>query len=248
MTVNATNRLLAELGRDAASFLITAGHRLDVAVNRTPHAGDADQQSVYFPVTGLVSVLRSGDDGRLAETDVVGSDGAVGFVEALGGVRAAVEFRGLLSGQGWLIPASALRALVAGGGAPAQVAWRYAGELVRDGRQATACRAMHGVRARLANTLVDYAERTGGQTRLRLTHEVLSWSVAVCRTTITTLLGELADEGMIMTSRGLVTILDWDRLDHASCGCRQDRAANPVEFESRPPRPTYPVAAQRPAL
>ncbi|HET9161067.1 MAG TPA: Crp/Fnr family transcriptional regulator, partial [Caulobacteraceae bacterium] len=162
----------------------------------------------------------TGTDGRIAETSVVGSEGAVGFVEALSEQPLRAALRASIAGSGWVVSAAALRALVAQEKTTQAQAWRYAGRMAREAHHATACRAVHGVSARLADSLLNYAERTGAYERVSLTHEALAWSLGVCRTTITTMMKKLIDDGLIRPGRGRIAITDFEGLDAVACGCR----------------------------
>ena len=92
---------------------------------------------------------------------------------------------------------------------------------MREARHATACRALHTVHARLADALLDYAERTGDYDRLPVTHEVLSWSLGVCRTTVTAVIGEFSEQQLIVTGRSRIAVADPYAMDRLACGCRK---------------------------
>jgi CRP-like cAMP-binding protein len=209
------------MGAEGAAYLLSAGRRVHASVGHSPLGADADSRNVYFPESGLVSVLWTGPDGRIAETAVVGPDGAVGFVEAMGEPAGRTAYRALIAGSGWLVSSAAVKTLVTQDRLVAAQAWRYAGRVLREGHHGCACRAVHPVLARLADSLLNYAERAGAYDRLTLTHEVLSWSLGVCRTTVTTMMKDLIDQGLVTPGRGRVAIADVAGLEVVACGCRR---------------------------
>src|SRR5436189_1185398 len=88
-----SNALLTSLGSEGAAYLLSAGRRTHASVGQYLLAAEAESPNVYFPENGLVSVLWTGADGRIAETGIIGSDGAVGFVEALSQPASRTSYR-----------------------------------------------------------------------------------------------------------------------------------------------------------
>jgi CRP-like cAMP-binding protein len=215
----AANAFLACLDADARNAFMRSARRIQLTVGQGLPVSEA--QAVYLPESGLVSLLWNGPDARIAETAVIDHDGAVGLIEALAEAPVGFASRALTSGTGILASASLVRALVEQDDAAAAAAWRWAARAAREARQAAACRALHTVHARLADMLLDYAERTGDYDRLPVTHEVLSWSLGVCRTTVTAVIREFSDQQLIATGRSRVAVTDPYGLDHRACSCRK---------------------------
>lgn len=215
----AANAFLSRLDMDARNALMRSARRIQLNVGQGLPVSES--QAVYLPDAGLVSLLWSGPDARIAETAVVDREGAVGLVEALAETPVGFASRALTSGSGTLLSASALRNLVHQDEAAAAAAWGCAARATREARQAAACRALHTVHARLADVLLDYAERVGDYDRLPVTHEVLSWSLGVCRTTVTAVIREFSDQRMIATGRSRVAVVDPFAMDRQACGCRK---------------------------
>lgn len=249
--VRPSNTFLASLGPEATRRLLAAGRRIAAPPGHSPVAQGLDGRAVYFPDSGLISELWSSPDGRVAETAVVGSDGAVGFVEAMADAPIRCQHRALIGGGGWLVRASAVQELISQDRRAAETAWSHMERLRREARQGSACRALHPVQTRLADTLLNYAERIGAD-RLTITHEVLGWSLGVCRTTVTMLMRELIARELVDPGRGRLTLLDTEGLEAMACGCRRlagatpraaqvsstaDRTAQPNGFVLEPSRP-----------
>ena len=84
---------------------------------------------------------------------------------------------------------------------------------------AAGCAARHGLRARLADYLLALQAAAPGAL-LSVTQEELAAALGVYRTTVTALLGQFADEGLVATGRGRLSVRDPSRLGQAACGCQ----------------------------
>lgn len=173
---------------------------------------------VYFPESGLVSLISVMLSGDQVESAVVGREGGIGFLEAAGtGIifsRAVVQID-LVAQRA---PAKAyLQALEASPTLRRAIA-SHVELTIAEGRQTIACIAHHPVEARLAWWLLECQERTG-QDRLELTQEFLSAMLGIQRSTVSQVASILKAEGIIRYNRGVIDILDRDRLLSRSCEC-----------------------------
>ena len=174
---------------------------------------------VWFPETGLISIMSVMLSGNMIETSVVGREGSVGFIEATGSgmmfSRAVVQLPGQLLG----IPAAAYRAAFADSASLRQSVQDHIELLVTEARQAMACIALHTVGQRLAWWLLEAQDRIGGSENLPLTQEFLAVMLAVRRATVTGHAMKLQDKGLIRYSRGKITVLDRPGLERMACEC-----------------------------
>jgi len=178
-------------------------------------AGEAIEL-IYFPVSGLISLVVSTSDGEVAETAMVGREGAVGLQSAFGQRRSFTRAMVLVGGTFYAIPAEQLR-LALSEEAKALV-YRYLETELAEALQLAACNAIHDGPARLARWLLQSADRTGSDLLL-LTQEQISEMLALRRTTITLLSQELQKRGAIRYSRGKITITNRQALQAAACEC-----------------------------
>jgi hypothetical protein len=82
--------------------------------------------------------------------------------------------------------------------------------------QFVACGRLHGVRERLARRLLMLQDRMG-EGVLKLTQASLAGTLAVQRTKVTAVCGELEYEGILAHERGTLRILKRSALEAASC-------------------------------
>jgi CRP-like cAMP-binding protein len=179
---------------------------------------------VYFPTTGCVSMIRTMAEGSV-EVGTIGFEGFVGIPVLLSAndepTRALVQ----VQGAAYRISADAFRAAVNESEAIRRVCERYALTLYNQVAQSVVCNRLHLLEARCARWLLITHDRVDGDS-FTLTQEFLSYMLGVHRPAVTLAAGALQKAGCIRYSRGRVTILDRQGLEHASCGCYQATVNN----------------------
>ena len=175
--------------------------------------------TMWFPVSAVVSLLTTLEDGSGVETATVGRESVVGAVVFLGddrfrNGRAVVQ----LAGQAIGVPVEEFRAVVAEGGKLAAAMVDVTRALLFQLSQGVACSAAHSVRQRLARWLLQTTDRTGRH-RVELTQQFLSEILHARRASVTEALARLDDEGAVARHRGEIEVVSRDRLEAASCSC-----------------------------
>ena len=227
------NHLLRHLGPEAAAGLVAAGRRVLLRAGQTLWSPGEAADTVCFPLNGVIASLATDLDGSAAQVENTGAEGAAGLVEGLAAVTHAFEARAMVETEAWLVPADAVRNLMRICPVSAEVVHRRVARIYDDARRASACAARHALRARLADCLLAYQEKTGLE-RLPLTQEMLSALLGANRTTVTALAIALSDAGLTRTGRGWISVVDAERLDRLACGCRKAVASG--DIKDAPPR------------
>jgi CRP-like cAMP-binding protein len=213
------NRLLLALSDDDFQRLAGSARLVDLKLGHVLYEAEAVLDTVWFPETGLISIMSVMLSGAMIETSVLGREGGLGFIEASGGgvmfSRAVVQVPGSFLG----IPAAAYRAAFDASGSLREIVQEHIELLVTEARQAMACIALHKVDQRLAWWLLEAQDRIGGGAELPLTQEFLAVMLAVRRTTVTSHAVKLQEEGLIRYSRGRITVLDRPGLERRACEC-----------------------------
>ena len=214
------NKLLAALPRDQFDLLapnLTAVPLQQEDVLAEP--GD-EFDYVYFPQSGMLSLLAVLRDGKAIETATVGREGVVGAMAGLGVykslVRVVVQLPMLVS----KIPASQFRKAAAKSDAVRNMCIHYNEVLLSQARITAACNALHVVEARFCRWLLQSADRADSNTVV-LTQEFLAEMLGVRRTSVTEVASKIQAAGAINYSRGQITILDRSALEKMSCECYQ---------------------------
>jgi CRP-like cAMP-binding protein len=176
-------------------------------------------ESVWFPITAVVSLLTTLEDGSAVETATAGREGVVGAVVFLGddrlrNGRAVVQLAGDLIG----VPVDTFRSVLARSDALDRVMTGYTRALVFQLSQSVACNAAHSVQERLARWLLQTTDRVA-RSEVELTQQFLSEIVHARRASITDALAALEDTGALMRGRGRVTVHRRRALEDAACEC-----------------------------
>jgi CRP-like cAMP-binding protein len=182
-------------------------------------AGEPVDQ-VYFPQTGMISLLVITQEGVGIEAATIGREGAIGLHRGLGKrrsfTRAVIQVSGTISH----ISADVFERAVERSDAIKDMITHYTEVLWVEAQQIAACNAVHSAEARFARWLLQTQDRIDSDA-LPLTQEVLSQMLGVRRTTVTLVARALQQAGLIRYRRGQIVILDRAGLEEAACECYQ---------------------------
>ena len=213
------NRLLLSLADSDFERLMESARAVDFVGGEVLYKAETTLGMVWFPETGLISIMSVMLSGDMIETSVVGREGAVGFIEASGGGRVFSRAVIQLPGRFLCVPAATYRAAFADSASLRKVVQDHIELLVTEARQAMACIALHTVGQRLAWWLLEAQDRIGGSANLPLTQEFLAVMLAVRRPTVTGHARKLQAEGLISYARGRIAVLDRPGLERRACEC-----------------------------
>ena len=175
---------------------------------------------VYFPLSGMISLLTILKDGKAIETATIGKDGVFGAAAAFGLHRSRIRAIVQVQMNAATIPASLMRRHAEHSKPLQQLCLRYNEVLLEQARVTAACNALHLIEERFCRWLLQTSEVTNSTT-VKLTQEFLSEMLGVRRTSITDVARKLQDAGLIDYSRGVINILDVETLKEKSCECFQ---------------------------
>jgi CRP-like cAMP-binding protein len=173
---------------------------------------------VYFPHTGVISLVVGLADGQMIEAAMVGRDSLVGGTAALDG-RVALN-RGIVQVEGTasILAVDTLCEVAGQSIAFRTTLIRHEQALFAQAQQSAACNASHSVEARLSRWLLRTRDLAGGD-KLGLTQEFLAQMLGVRRTSVSLVANTLQDAGLIRYSRGRIEITNLEGLRETSCEC-----------------------------
>ena len=174
--------------------------------------------AVDFPLHGVLSVVVVMEDGGVAEVGTVGNEGMAGIPLAMGTDHSPAQGFYQVPGSAYRMSAQAFRAEMDNGGAFAAIMRLYAQAFLSQVSQSAACNRLHPVDQRLCRWILMSHDRTGGD-RIALTQEFLAQMLGVRRATVSVAAGLLQKAGLIRYNRGIINVLDRERLEASSCEC-----------------------------
>jgi CRP-like cAMP-binding protein len=143
--------------------------------------GDAIK-CVYFPLSGMISLLAVMQSGEAIKTGIVGADGLVGGDAAING-HAFGQMTVQLDGTAVTMPKAKFVNAYRAHPRLRDLVDRYQAMLLIQARQNAACHALHSVRSRLCRWLLQSQDMIGRDT-FSLTQEFLSHMLGVRRVTM----------------------------------------------------------------
>jgi CRP-like cAMP-binding protein len=214
----ASNKLLSALPRDDFQLLLPNLTTIQFAQGTVLCEPGKEVDQVYFPLSGMVSLVVVMRDGKAIETATVGREGVVGAMSGLGlhtsWVRAIAQLPTFAS----RISSPQLRKAATSSKPISDLCIRYNEVLLGQARITAACNALHHVEARFCRWLLQTRDRAESDT-ITLTQEFLSEMLGVRRTSVTEVASKIQADGAISYSRGVIKIIDLEALRAMSCEC-----------------------------
>jgi CRP-like cAMP-binding protein len=212
------NRLLAALPRRDYQRLSRYLEPVTLSLHQVLHEPGDPIRHIYFPESGVISLLTVVDRNKAAEVAVVGREGVVGGSATLG-INIS-QVRALVQGEGTAlqIDASRLRKECETNCTWFRELYRFSNALMGQAAQTAACNRFHTVEARLARWLLATRDRVNSR-HIHLTQEFLSTMLGVRRVGITEAAKKLHKLKLITYSRGHIQLLDPARLEASACPC-----------------------------
>jgi CRP-like cAMP-binding protein len=173
---------------------------------------------VYFPHSGMLSLLVVMSDGKGIEVATVGREGVVGAMAGLSLYRSLVRVVVQLPMAVTMIAASQFRKAVDSSAEVRDLCLGYNEVLLQQARVTAACNAVHPVESRFCRWLLQSADRAESNT-VQLTQEFLAEMLGVRRTSVTEVASNIQRLGAITYSRGVIHIVDRPALEGLACEC-----------------------------
>jgi CRP-like cAMP-binding protein len=182
---------------------------------------DEPIEHVFFPVSGVLSLISQMQDGRGIEVATIGNEGMVGlpiFLQAP--ITSAHRAFSQIPGESLRMAAGDFSEFLNGSrdGGLHQVLHRYTQALMSMIARAVACNALHPIQQRACRWLLITHDRIDGDEFL-LTQEFLGQMLGVTRASVNEVARELQDDGAIDYTRGRITMLNRPLLEGRTCEC-----------------------------
>jgi CRP-like cAMP-binding protein len=212
------NRLLSVLPADEIDLLKPNLEMLSLTPGDVLYqAGDAIRY-VYFPNTGMISLISVTEQGQTVEVGYTGYEGMVGLPCILGQQEMAYQAMVQVAADCFRVDAKIIKSLFKKNGTFHDVALRYVYVIIKQISQTCVCNHFHTIEARLCRWLTVMCERANNK-QLSLTQEFLAHMLGVQRTSVGMIANSLQASGVIRYRRGKIEIVDFERLKQCACEC-----------------------------
>jgi CRP-like cAMP-binding protein len=212
------NRLLAALPKKDYQALQGHLEEIPLVFEEILYEPNALISDVYFPNSGIVSLLAAVNGRATLEVGLIGKEGVLGLSVFMG-VNSS-QNRAVVQGAGsaMRMKATAFRKECNNGGALPRLLQRYTHSLLTQIAQAAVCNQFHSVDARMARWLLMTHDRVSYD-EFQITQGFLSNMLGVRREGVSKAAAKLQKLNLIRYSRGRLRILDRAALEATSCGC-----------------------------
>lgn len=173
---------------------------------------------VYFPVSGVVSLVVGMDGEGSMEVAAIGRDG---YTDAgANGHEPAATMTSVMQVSGEALSITAEDFVAAQRREPSvrDATIAFLQSLMVQTSQSVACNRLHPIHKRLARWIAQFHDRVDGD-ELPMTHQYMSQMLGVRRASVTVAAGALEDTGAIRHRRGRITVSDRAELERQACEC-----------------------------
>jgi CRP-like cAMP-binding protein len=214
----AENRLLALLPPTELEAL--RGRAEVVTLQHGHHAIVPDEpiRDVYFPLTCLLSMVTTMEDGSTVESGSIGREGMSGIPVLLNAGQTTMPTFCQIPGDAARLRAEFLKESYERSDEVRRILNRYVHTVVVVGSQSSACNALHRVEERMCRWLLMSSDGIASD-EVNLTQEYLATMLGVRRPGVTEVAGKLRAEGLIDYSRGSIRIVDRAGMERLACEC-----------------------------
>ena len=214
------NRLLLALSsRNLKQLMPDLDH---VRCQREQVLMDADSSldHVYFPDSGVLSVLAVYANGDVIEMATIGREGCGGMQAIFGAKVSSAQLLVQIPGTAAKMSRAAFTRAMQSMPTFRSLMYSYVQAFLEQVMVSVACNGAHSLKERLARWLLMMRDRSDDD-ELPIAQNLLAEMLGVQRPTITNAVRELERAGWIERGRRQVTILDRQGLEDASCECYQ---------------------------
>jgi CRP-like cAMP-binding protein len=212
------NHLLAAL--PGADFELLRPHlqKVELVQEMVLVAAGDPLARVFFPHSGVISLVVSISTGEAVEVAMIGRDSVFGGSAALDGNISLTDAIVQLPGTASTLDVERLRTAANQSLAFRTILIRHEQALFAQAQQSAACNATHSAEARLARWLLRMHDLSEVEI-LPLTQEFLAQMIGVKRNSVSLIAHTLQQAGIIKYSRGHIDITNLEGLKEVTCEC-----------------------------
>ncbi|MBK7392180.1 MAG: Crp/Fnr family transcriptional regulator [Chloracidobacterium sp.] len=213
-----TNQILAALPAKTQKRLLPKLKRFDLIFSETVYDKGDLFSHVYFPESGIISLLASVDEHSTIEVAMVGCEGMVALPVFLGIEHSAN--RAVVQGSGValrLTVADMLAECAASDDLP-RIMRLFTYSLLMQIARSAVCNRFHPIESRLARWLLMTQDRMKSPD-FRITQEFLSYMLGVRREAVNKAATGFQRRHLISYARGNMSLIDRPALEKIACNC-----------------------------
>jgi CRP-like cAMP-binding protein len=173
---------------------------------------------LYFPTSGIVSLLQTMENGATGELAVVGNEGVVGIALFMGGLSTPSRAIVQSAATAYRLKAEVLAREFKRGGELQRLLLRFTQCLISQMSQTAVCNRHHSIQQQLCRWLLMSLDRLPGNEVL-MTQELIANMLGVRREGVTDAARSLQQAKVIRYLRGKIEVLRRGELERRACEC-----------------------------
>jgi CRP-like cAMP-binding protein len=210
-TTRSRNRLLNALSDADFEFLEPHLKVTQIEARRSLESPNQTIEDVYFPETGIISIVAKAPGDRRIEAGLIGREGMTGLPVVMANHRSPNEVYAQVDSTAQLVRSDVIRELMNASQQARQLFLRFVSVFMLQTAHTALANGHAKIEERLARWLTMAHDRLDGD-EIPLTHEFMAFMLGVRRPGVTDALHILEGKGLISATRGRVRVLDREGL------------------------------------
>jgi CRP-like cAMP-binding protein len=212
------NHLLAALPEAELERLAPALEPVSLPRPTELEGANEEVEFVYFPTTGVASIVSIDESGETVDTAMIGREGMTGIPVFLGTGQTPMRTIVQVPLIALRVRAHVLRTELRREGQLVRLIQRHMQVVMVTMAQLILCNRIHRLDQRAARWLLQVDERVEEEP-FRVTQDFLAQMIGAQRPALSVAMRQFKDAGLVQYSRGQISIADRDGLLERSCGC-----------------------------
>lgn len=214
------NSLLRALSREDIEYLLPHLKTVPLKLDEIIYDSEEVVKRIYFPLQGVVSLVKATGKGSTVEVGVVGSEGMVGTPVLLGGRKALYQAGVQTTGEALVIDAKILIREFDVRPKLRRLLRLYLLGWLMQVTQSVVCNRYHTAEKRFCRWLLMIHDRVETD-EFALTQKTIARMLGIRRAGVSEISSKLMRKGLIRYSRGRMTILNRKLMEETACECYQ---------------------------
>ena len=212
------NRILAALPAKDYERLLPDLELVDMPLGWTMSKSGDHVNFLHFPISGIVSLMYSLEDGSSSETALVGNEGMVGISIFMGGESMPTSTEVQSAGKAYRLSRKIMKQEFSLGGQLQHLALLFTQAMIAQTSQTAVCNQHHALDQQICRWILMSLDRLHDN-ELVITQEAIGQLLGVRRESVTQIIGQLEKDKLVLRARGRITVVNRPKLEERVCEC-----------------------------
>jgi len=212
------NEILAALPSNVYQRLLPHLELIPMPLGWTISEAGDHVKYLHFPISGIVSLIYSLENGTSSEIAIVGNEGMIGISIYMGGESMPSSTEVQSAGYAYRLSRTVMKREFMLGGELQHLSLLYTQALIAQTSQTAVCNQHHSLDQQLCRWLLMSIDRLH-EDNLVITQSLIAKLLGASRESINQTAKNLQSNEIIAYSRGKITLLNREKLEERVCEC-----------------------------